>query len=144
MPIVGFYVKNISAQKRNPPKDRVDINTTVNILSLEETSVGIKNKEKALDVSFEFFTKYEPNVGEIRLEGHAMYIGNKVNEALKTWRKEKKVLPEVDVEVKNFLFRKCMTIEINIAENMNLPPPLMFPTVMLNKGKDEKDTRYIG
>jgi len=143
MPIVGFYIKDLAAHRRNLPKDKIDINTSVNLLSINETSVGIKKKEKALDISFEFFTKYEPNVGEIRLEGHVMYIGEKVDDTLKLWRKEKKILPEVDVEVKNFLFRKCMTIEINLAEEMSLPPPLMFPTVVL-KGKEEKDTRYIG
>ncbi|MBU5688116.1 MAG: hypothetical protein KQA41_01200 [Candidatus Aenigmarchaeota archaeon] len=144
MPIVGFYLKNLNAFRKNQPKDRIDINTTVNILNIEKTSIGIKNKESALDVSFEFFTKYEPNVGEIRLEGNVMYIGNKVNDALKLWKKEKRVLPEVDVEIKNFLFRKCMTIEINLAENMSLPPPIMFPTVMIKRGEEQKDTRYIG
>ena len=142
MPVIGFYIKDLDAHRRNLPKDKIDINTTVNLLSLSETSVGIKKKERALDISFEFFTKYEPNVGEIRLEGHVMYIGDKVEEALKLWKKERKILPEVDVEVKNFLFRKCMTIEINIAENMNIPPPLMFPTVVLKK--EVNDTRYIG
>ncbi len=144
MPIVGFYLRSIEAKKKNLPKDRIDISTTPSILNIGKTTIGTKNKESALDISFEFFTKYEPGVAEIKLEGNVMYIGPKVNEALKLWNKEKKVLPEVDVEVKNFLFRKCMTIEINLAENMSIPPPLMFPTVVMNKDKDKGDTRYIG
>lgn len=143
MPIVGYYIKSIDAKKRNPAKDRVDINTNVNIANMEKANVGIKNKEPSLDISFEFHTRYEPNVGEIRLEGNVMYVGPKVNEAIKMWKNEKKILQDVDVEVKNFLLRKCMTIEINLAENMGLPPPLMFPTVVVGK-KQEGDTRYIG
>lgn len=143
MPIVGFYLRSVDAKRKGPPKERIDINTKVNIVNIEKGSIGIKNKEAALDISFEFFTVYEPNVGEMRLEGNVLYVGSKVNEALKLWKKEKKIVPEVDVEVKNFLFRKCMTIEINLAENMSLPPPLMFPTVVMNK-KEQGDTRYIG
>ena len=143
MPIAGYYIKSIDAKKRNVAKDRIDINTNVNITGMEKATVGIKSKEPSIDISFEFQTRYEPNIGEIRLEGNVMYVGPRVNDALKTWKSEKKILQDVDVEVKNFLLRKCMTIEINLAENMGLPPPIMFPTVVVDK-KHEGDTRYIG
>lgn len=145
MPIIGFHVKSISAEKRNFPKDRVDINSTPSIVSVSKTAIGLKKKEDALDIGFQFTTKYEPDVGEIKIEGNVMFIGNKLENAMKLWKKEKKLLPEIEVEVKNFLFRKCMTIGINLSENMNLPPPLMFPTVIINKNqKKESDMRYIG
>lgn len=144
MPIVGYYIKSIDAKKRNSAKDRIDINTNVTITNMEKANVGIKNKEPSIDISFEFHTRYEPNVGEIILEGNVMYVGSKVNESLKLWKNEKKILQEVDIEVKNFLLRKCMTIEINLAENMGLPPPLMFPTVVPADKRKQGDTRYIG
>ncbi|MFH8080563.1 MAG: hypothetical protein QXO84_01650 [Candidatus Aenigmatarchaeota archaeon] len=144
MPVIGFYLKSINARKKEVMREKIDINTTVNIVGMEKTSVGIKKKEAALNISFEFSTKYEPDIGEMRLEGNVMYIGKNVLEALNVWKKEKKILPEVDVEVKNFLLRKCLTIEINLAENMSLPPPLMFPTVVMKREGEQRDTRYIG
>lgn len=145
MPIIGFHIKSISADKRNLPKDRIDINSTPSIVSVNKTTVGLKKKEEALNISFQFTTKYEPDVGEIKIEGDVMFIGNKLDNVIKLWNKEKKILPEVEVEVKNFLFRKCMTIGINLSESMNLPPPLMFPTIVVNKDqKKETDMRYIG
>lgn len=145
MPIIGFNIKSISADKKKLPKDRVDINSTPYIISINKTAVGLKKKEDALDIEFQFITKYEPDVGEIKIEGNVLFISNKINNTLKLWKKEKKLLPEVEVEVKNFLFRKCMTIGINLSENMGLPPPIMFPTVIINKNqKKDSDMRYIG
>ncbi|MBU5689575.1 MAG: hypothetical protein QXM68_01405 [Candidatus Aenigmatarchaeota archaeon] len=144
MPVVGYYIRSIEAKRRNPTKDRVDINTNLKITAMEKANVGIKNKEPSIDISFELHTRYEPDVGEISMEGNVMYIGPNINEALKMWKNEKKILQDVDIEVKNFLLRKCMTIEINLAENMGLPPPIMFPTVIPADKRPQGDTRYIG
>ncbi len=146
LPIIGFHIKSISADKKNLPKERVDINSSPSVVSVSKTTVGLKKKEQALNIGFQFITKYEPNIGEIKIEGDVLFVGNKIDNILKFWNKEKKLLPEVEVEVKNFLFRKCMTIGINLSENMSLPPPLMFPTVIIDKKqrKNESDMRYIG
>jgi len=145
LPIIGFHIRFISAVKKSLPKGRIDVNSTPSIVSVNKTQIGFKEKEDALDIGFNFVTKYEPDLGEIKIEGNVMYVGSKMKETLNSWKKEKKLAPEVDVEVKNFIFRKCLTIGINLSENMNMPPPLMFPTVVLNKKeKNESDMRYIG
>ncbi|MCS7135012.1 MAG: hypothetical protein N3E38_00805 [Candidatus Aenigmarchaeota archaeon] len=143
MPVIGFYLRGITANRRQTLREKIDINTTVSLTQIEKTTIGVKKKEDALNISFEFLTKYEPDIGEMKLEGNVLYIGIHVKEALNLWKKEKKILPEVDVEVKNFLFRKCMTIEINLAEDMSLPPPIMFPNLVLPKS-EQRDMRYIG
>jgi hypothetical protein len=71
-----------------------------------------------------------------------------MKETLKNWEKNKKLPKEVEIEVKNFLFRKCLTIGVNLSENMQLPPPLIFPRVMSKPAqvvsKQEQDLSYIG
>lgn len=142
MPIVGFYIKSISAFRKDVPKGRIDINSTPQIVSIDKSSIGLKKKEDALEIGFEFITKYEPDVGEIKIAGNVMYIGDKIKNVLSVWKKEKNIQKEVEIEIKNFLFRKCMILGINLSEQMNLPPPLMFPRMYITK--KEVDMRYIG
>jgi hypothetical protein len=139
--IVGFSIKSISAERKNIPRGRIDINSTPKIISVKKSGVSFLKKDKPLNVEFEFVTKYEPEIAEIRISGNVLYLGKKMKDALKTWEREKKFPKDIDIEIKNFLFRKCLTIGINLSENMQLPPPLVFPRVVPNR---DKDLRYIG
>ena len=146
--IVGFGIKSISAERKNVPKGRVDINSTPKILSITKSKTSFLKKEKPLNIEFEFITKYKPNIGEIRISGNVLYLGKKMKDTLKAWEKREKIPKEVDIEVKNFLFRKCLTICLNLSENMQLPPPLIFPRVVTRPPRKvprpEGDLSYIG
>jgi hypothetical protein len=139
--IVGFSIKSILAERRNVPRGRIDINSSPKIISVKKSGVSFLKKDKPLNVEFEFVTKYEPGIAEIRISGNVLYVGKKMKDVLKAWEKEKKFPKEVDIEIKNFLFRKCLTIGMNLSENMQLPPPLIFPRVVPSQ---KKDLRYIG
>jgi hypothetical protein len=139
--IVGFSITSISAERKSIPRGRVDINSSPKILSVKKSKMGFLEGKIPLSIGFEFVTKYEPKVGEIRIKGNILYLGKDMKKTLKKWTKEKKFPKEVDIEVKNFLFRKCLTIGVNLSESMQLPPPLMFPTVVPKK---TEDLSYIG
>jgi len=139
--IVGFGIKSISGERKNIPKGRIDVNSTPFILSVSKSSEGLFRKEKPLNIDFEFVIKYEPDIGEIKIKGNVFYVGKNMKEILKIWHKEKKLSKESEIEVKNFLFRKCLTIGVNLTENMQLPPPIIFPRVALQK---KEDLSYIG
>lgn len=144
MPIVGFHIKKISAQRKNIRRGRIDINSTPKITSVKRSKVGLAKKEDSLNIEFEFVTEYKPNVGSIKFTGNVMYLGKDWKEGLKSWNDNKKLTKNIEIEVKNFLFRKCLSIGINLSEEMGLPPPLFFPRIMAKKKEEEKDLRYIG
>ena len=143
--IVGFSIKSIVAERKNIPKGRIDINSTPKIVSITKSKREFINKDTPLSIEFEFFTRYEPDIGIIKIMGNVFYISKKMNDIIKTWNKEKKIRKEVDMEIKNFLFRKCLSIGLNLSENMQLPPPLMFPRVVPKTFLNKKaDLKYIG
>jgi len=143
--IVGFSIKSIVAERKNIPKGRIDINSTPKIISITKSKREFINKDTPLSIEFEFFTRYEPDIGIIKIMGNVFYISKKMNDIIKTWNKEKKIRKEVDMEIKNFLFRKCLSIGLNLSENMQLPPPLMFPRVVPKTFLNKKaDLKYIG
>jgi hypothetical protein len=139
--IVGFSIKAISAERKEVPRGKIDINSTPKIISVDTSKMDFVSKQKPLSVEFEFTTKYEPDVGEIRILGNVFYVGKDMEKTLKAWKKEKTLSKDVDIEVKNFLFRKCLSIGMNLSENMQLPPPLIFPRVV---PKQKEDLTYIG
>ena len=147
MPIVGYYMDKILAKKTGLPKGRVDIKSGSKIVSIEKTKTGIKKKEDSLAITYEFKTMYEPGIGEIKMRGRLIYVGDDVDKGLKMWNDKKEIPGSIEVEVKNFLFRKCLGAGITISENMNLPPPVFFPMVSKRPTKKEiskDDLRYIG
>ena len=143
--IVGFTIKLISAERKAIPKGRIDINSSPKIVSISQAESSFMQREKPLNIEFEFLTKYEPKVGEIKIIGNIFYIGKDMKKILEVWGKDKKISKELEVEIKNFLFRKCLTIGVNLSENMQLPPPLMFPTIIPKKiQKKSQNPTYIG
>jgi len=138
--IVGFSIKTISADRKDLPRGRIDINSTPRIISIEESKMDFMNK-KPLSIEFEFITRYEPRIAEIRILGNVLYLGKDIKNTLKIWKEKKVLSKEIDIEVKNFLFRKCLSIGMDLSENMQLPPPLMFPRVV---PKQKEELTYIG
>ena len=47
----------------------------------------------------------------------------------KEWKKNKKLPVNVDIEIKNFLIRKCLTLSVPLSESLQLPPPVIFPII---------------
>jgi len=141
MPIIGYNISLIQAERRNVQAKKIDISSTPRINSVIERDMAFPAKQSALAVSFEFKTNYNPDIGQIRFVGELLYTDKNTKKVLEFWDKKNKLPDNVDMEIKNFLFRKCLTLGINISESLQLPPPIMFPVLM--KKKDE-DTRYIG
>ena len=143
---MGYNITNIAAERKNMknPVQKIDVNSTPYIKHVEERDVTFVNKETALAIGFEFITIYSPNIGEIRINGEIMYTTNDTKKVVKHWNKEKKLPDDVETEVKNFLFRKCLGIGIDLSEDMQLPPPLGFPVLVKEEPKEDTTSKYIG
>jgi len=144
MPVIGCVIKSIIAERKKPVEDRLDINSTPNITSIEEKEIEVVGKQSTLIIGFEFESSYKPDVGSIKLVGELVYATKDGKEILKLWKKEEKLPDNVDVEVKNFLFKKCLTLGINLAEELQLPPPIAFPVIVPNLPKKDNEQKYIG
>lgn len=143
MPVIGYSLTSISAEKKSVKSlQKLDINSTPDVKYVEEKDITIVDKEPALVIGFEFTTTYSPDVGHIKINGELVYSSANNKKIVKEWKKNKKLPTDVDIDVKNFLFRRCLTLGIDLSENLQLPPPLVFPVVVPNK--ENEKTRYIG
>ncbi|MBN2052898.1 hypothetical protein JW756_05315 [Candidatus Woesearchaeota archaeon] len=138
MTVIGFSFTKMIVEKTNPVKGKVSINNNVGIKNVEETKLNINSDRKALKLDFEFASTYEPGIGKIQLEGEVIYLAEKgrAEEAIKSWKKNKKIEKEMMTNVLNNVLAKCNVEALILSKDMNLPPPIPLPKVGMNEKKE--------
>ncbi len=137
MPIIGFSIKRMDARKdKEQAGAQITVNSTPNIIELKEVDIQSLGK-KALSIQYEFVTRYETDVGTIKVEGDLLYLSDNGNkDILDKWKKDKTLPDHVSLEVLNTLFRRCLTKIVSLAEDLQLPPPVQFPLVRMKEGEE--------
>lgn len=141
---VNFNLHNIEARRFNYPKGQVNINNNSTLTAVSEV-------EGKLSVSFVFTVTYEPNIGQIKIEGEVRLPepAENVKKAIDKWiASGRKNLPkDVAERVHNAILGNCIVEATILSRDVQLPPPTPAPNVRLDhKTKDsgEDDTNiYI-
>lgn len=141
MPVIGFSINSVTADRKKQVIDRMDINSVARIKSVEEKEIELAGKQSSLQISFDFETIYTPDIATFKFAGEVIFSAKNVKDILKMWKKDGKLPDTIDIDVRNFLFKKCLTMGINLAEELQLPPPIVFPMIA-PRGEDQ--TKYIG
>lgn len=149
MPIIGHSITFLNASRKPALVNNIDINSSPKIVDVKEKRMdmidaggGKRQVEPLLGIDFEFQTDYKPDIGTIKIAGEIIYTGLDNKKALKEWEKSKKLPQDVDIEVKNFLLRKCLLLGATISQELQLPPPLVIP--MIRPKQEKKAPDYIG
>jgi len=134
MAIIGLSFNIIEGKKgEEDVRAEIKVNSVPRINSMKEITVPTLQK-KVISMAFEFVTSYDPKVGEIKIGGELLYLTDKMKELMDKWEKEKKLPEKASLEVLNYLFRRCLLKVSNIAEDLQLPPPIPLPKI---KPKDK-------
>jgi hypothetical protein len=136
MPVVGFGLTKITAEKSAPARGKVDIKNNVSIKDVVPADISLgKEKNNAAKFLFEFSSSYEPKVGKITLEGEVLFMdtGEKIKEYLDMWKKDKRVAQEVMPAILNSVLNKCNVQALIISQDINLPPPIPMPKIAIGK-----------
>ena len=136
MPVVGFGLTKITAEKTSPARGKVDIKNNVSIKDVLPADISLgKEKNNAAKFLFEFSSSYEPKVGKISLEGEVLFMDDsaKIKEHLDAWKKDKRVSPEVMPAVLNTVFSKCHIQALIISQEVNLPSPIPMPKIGISR-----------
>lgn len=144
--IEKFVFLDIEARRfREVLPSQINIRSTPTVISFQPID------DKKSKISFSFVIEYLPGIASMKFEGSIRVLFSsqkdlKMNE--KKWIEKKKLDENLEIFIKNFLFRQCLTFGIFLAERMGLPPPIMFPQVVKRKfgiGKKRNvNLDYIG
>jgi hypothetical protein len=134
MPVIGLSLSVIEAKKESGAmKQEIKVNSTPMITNVKEVNVPTLTK-KALSIDFEFLTRYEPGFATISLKGALMYLADKNKAILDEFQKNKRLPEKESMEILNYLFRHCLLKASNLAEELQLPPPMPMPKITPKKG----------
>jgi hypothetical protein len=134
MPVIGLNLISIQAKKQSgTSKQEIKVNSTPMITDVKEIELPSLASKKALSIDFEFVTKYEPAFANINIEGSLMYLSEKNKDIIDGYKKNKKLPEETSLEVLNYLFRHCLLRASNLAEDLQLPPPMPMPKITPKK-----------
>ncbi len=132
--------RTLDARRLSSTKAQVNINNNSTITAVT------KDGEK-LNISFVFSSNYEPNVGQVRIEGDLIIEGtaNELDDAIREWEKsDKSNLPkEMAEKVHNNILSNCVVEASILARDLKLPAPIPMPHVSLNNKENPQDTNYI-
>lgn len=131
MPVIGFSFRSMEAKrKKETSSAEIKINSTPTVTDIREINVPTLGNKKALTFDFEFITQYDPDIAEIKIGGNVIYLSEKNSAILRQWKSKKKIPEDVSIEVLSHLFRRCLIRAANIADDLQLPPPLPMPRVV--------------
>ncbi len=131
MPIVKISVHKLNAERSLKSKGgQIKINNNVSIKNVEEMDFSVEGK-KGLRFTFDFSCSYEPDLGNINVEGQVLFVDEKsiVEEVETSWKKNKKIPMDVMEQIVNAALHKGNIQAIKVSEEVNLPSPLPLPKV---------------
>ncbi|MBI2671019.1 hypothetical protein HYX18_03520 [Candidatus Woesearchaeota archaeon] len=142
MPIIGFNFDKIQVERSKKVEEKVEIKNNLGIKDVEIEKLSINNLNEVLKFIFEFSLVYEPNVGNITINGHILYTDDIkiIKDIQKEWKKNKKIETKLlELLLNNVLYR-CHVKSLTLAQEVNLPMHLNLPTIHATP----QEKTYIG
>ncbi len=141
MQVIGFNFKKIQAEKKNLSKDKLTIDSNVNIQNITEEKIEAVKDKPVLKFDFNFTVNYKPDVAEIKLQGMVLLMVEKDQSKMifKKW-KNKEVLEEIRVPLFNLILTKCNLKALMLEEELSLPTHIPLPRIK----PQQNNTNYTG
>jgi hypothetical protein len=131
MTIIGFDFTKMHIERRKVIKGKMNISNNVLVRNVEDVKMSFGPGKVGLKFGFQFTTKYEPDVGDILIEGEILYLATE--EEAKTiiagWKKDKKIAKDVRLPLLNHVLAKSTIQAVILSKEMALPPPIILPHV---------------
>ncbi|MFP4118663.1 MAG: hypothetical protein ACLFTH_01255 [Candidatus Woesearchaeota archaeon] len=147
MAILNFGFTKINVEKHKKPTNQVNIQSGLNIKDVKESDVVKGTKQRAFSIIFSFETKYEPDVGNIDLEGELLYLADEetATDIENTWKEKKSLPKDIALKIFNKILHHCNVEALILSKEINLPPPIQMPKIKdqqggQDKGEQEKKT----
>ena len=128
MNIFNIDFTKIQAEKQNVPQGDINVNNGINIQSIDEANMAVAEGKTALNLSFEFKARFQPDIGSVELEGNATLLADddEAQDILDHWDENEAVPQEHGDQIINALMKKSSVQSILLSREVGLPSPLPF------------------
>jgi hypothetical protein len=145
MPIIGFNFNKLKVEKKSQPTWPIKTRNDFNIVKIDTVEVPLSGqKSDVLSFEFEYSVDYDPKAANILIGGQILYSEEpkKIKEIMSSWKKEKKLKPELMGKLINFALIKCHIKALSLSQDVNLPPHIGLP--LIKKAEKPQKSDYIG
>ncbi|MFH1916386.1 MAG: hypothetical protein ABIJ21_03920 [Nanoarchaeota archaeon] len=131
MTIIGFELSKMLIERKNIIKGKINIANNVAIKSVEDVKISVGAGKSALKFTFQFTTKYQPDIGNIIIDGDVIYLcaEDEGKAIISGWKKDKKIPKEVMTPTLNHVLNKCNVQALLLSRELNLPAPIPLPRI---------------
>jgi len=130
MRFIGFSLEKISIEKKSEIREKYNVNSNIDIKSVEKGKVDIVKNKEVYIFKFGFTILFEPDYASLELQGSVamLFEPSEAKNILKDWKK-KKIDNTIRIPLFNMIMNKCNIKALKYEEDLNLPAHLPFPTV---------------
>jgi hypothetical protein len=128
--LLGFNITELSVKREEEFKGELRVNSDIKIESLEKQKLDLVQQD-VLRVNFGFKITYE-ELGEVDMKGHLFLLLDEktTKTALSEWKKNKKLLQDVNLFTVNLILQKCSLKALQLEEELGLPLHMQMPRAM--------------
>lgn len=127
MAVMNFRVQKIKAERTD--KESRNVNVTSNFMITSIKKVNDKRIGDYLLVNFKFDVNYNPDLGNINLEGRIWYQDSKLEKMFSEKDGKIELKSEAVQEVSTAILRDSLLESIDLAQKLRLPVPIRLPKV---------------
>jgi hypothetical protein len=133
MTIYNVKLNKVSGERKDKVVKGIEVKANSTILSLK------KDKDKRLGdylhVNFKYDVMYEPDVGEIHIEGSMWYTHPKLDSVAIDMKETYELKNEAIKEISNSMIQESIVEALDMSRKLQLPAPLQLPTVTVKPEK---------
>lgn len=133
MPIVDFIFDKLEANRSSKKIGPTEIKISNNFGLKEVTKEKIPGLGDCVITSFEFKTDYEPDLGNIIIQGRVIYHDKNLKNVVKEEKGNLVLKEQAFEDVNNAVLRSSTIQALVLSKEMRLPSPVQLPKVSLQE-----------
>jgi hypothetical protein len=133
MTVLNIKFNKILGERREKNVKSIEVKANSTILSLKRAKD--KRIGDYLHVNFKYDVNYEPDIGEIHLEGSLWYQHPKLDSVVSEVKDRIELQNEAIVEISNSVVQESIVEALDLSRKLQLPAPLQLPTVTVKTEK---------
>jgi len=133
MAILNVKFNKITAERKDRDVKSIEVKANSTILSLKRTKD--KRIGEYLHVNFKYDVLYQPDIGEVHLEGTLWYTNPKLDSVVEETKDKVELKNDAIREISTAVVQESIVEALDMSRKLQMPAPLQLPSVNVKAEK---------
>lgn len=137
MATIGFNFTKMLVERKQATGTKITVANNISVVNVDQQKLSVAGGSNVLAVSFKFELKYNPEIGNILLEGTVLELVSEehLKENLASWKEKKILKKDMLGHIMQVILARCQIQGIILAKELNLPSPIPLPKIKMDDSK---------